>query len=94
MTSRVRTLAKLATRKTALDETIGRYVDSDLVKTLAASADTLDSALTIGLIDSGYIQSRQDFVWSGVTSKPTTISGYGITNAKTKTAVDLILLVL
>ena len=27
-------------------------------------------------------------MWSGVTSKPTTISGYGITNAKTKTAVD------
>ena len=88
MTSKVRKLAKLATRKTALDQTIGRYVDSDLVKTLAASADTLDSALTIGLIDSDYIQLRQDFVWSGVTSKPTTISGYGITNAKTKTAVD------
>ena len=54
-------LAKLATRKTALDQTIGRYVDSDLVKTLAASADTLDSALTIGLIPD-YIQLRQDFV--------------------------------
>ena len=38
--------------------------------------------------DSGVVDSAESVAWSGVSSTPTTISGYGITDAYTKTEVD------
>ena len=38
----------------------------------------------------GNASTATNVTWSGVTGKPTTISGYGITNAYTKTEIDTI----
>ena len=38
--------------------------------------------------NSGVVDSAESVAWSGVTSTPTSLSGYGITNAYTKTEVD------
>ena len=38
--------------------------------------------------DSGVVDSAESVAWSGVSSKPSTISGYGITDAYTKLEVD------
>ena len=46
--------------------------------------DAIDSARVTSLIDSSYVQARQtaqDFAFSSLTGTPTTIAGYGITDA-------------
>ena len=47
--------------------------------------DLPDSAQVSGIIlndvDSAYVQARQDYAWGSITGTPTTLSGYGITDA-------------
>ena len=47
-------------------------------------ATKIDSAGVVGIVDAAYVQSRQtpqDFAYTSLTSTPTTIAGYGITDA-------------
>ena len=83
------------------------YTDAD---TITISASGVDSGAIVSLIDSDYVQARQDYAygsltgvpstftpathnqaWSTITSTPTTLSGYGITDAlDSALVIDLI----
>lgn len=56
-----------------------------------ATADSVSGKMDKSVYDSdndGVVDSAESVPWSGVQNKPTTISGYGITDAYTKTQVD------
>ena len=80
MVSRVRDLAKLAGKQNDLDSRILR--DSNFVLTVA-QAQTNDSADALSVIDSDYIQLKQNKNFGSYTNKPSTLSGYGITDTRT-----------
>ena len=60
-------------------------IDSAYIQARQSTASDFDSNSAIGLIDSAYIQARQNtttsLAFSAITSTPTTIAGYGITDA-------------
>lgn len=84
MVSRVRDLAKLAAKQNDLDSRILR--DSNFVLTVA-QAQTNDSADAISVIDSDYIQLKQNKNFGSYTNKPSTLSGYGITDTRTTSQI-------
>jgi hypothetical protein len=74
--------------KLAANNIGSNLIDSSVIFSLIDSAyigdRSLDAAATILLIDSSYVQLRQtpqDFAFSSLTGTPTTIAGYGITDA-------------
>ena len=89
MVSRVRKLAKIATKKTELDSKF--LLDSSYVATIAAN-QARDSNDAKNIIDSDHVFLKQNKSFSSITSRPTTLSGYGITNTRTssqlRTATD------
>lgn len=76
--------------------TTSQVQNGDTVKVLANSKIYLVIDDTNLDNDNGYMEyafgNASSVPWSGVTGKPTTISGYGITNAYNKTEVDNLLL--
>lgn len=89
MVSRVRKLAKIATKKKELDSKF--LLDSSYVATIAAN-QARDSNDAKNIIDSDHVFLKQNKSFSSITSRPTTLSGYGITNTRTssqlRTATD------
>ena len=74
--------------KLAAENVAYNLIDSSIIFSLIDSAyiggRSLDAAGTILLIDSSYVQLRQtpqDFAFTSLTGTPTTIAGYGITDA-------------
>ncbi len=63
---------------------------TDVTITAAATGDILryNGAAWVDYPDSNYASSSHSHPFADITSKPTTISGYGITDAYTKTEVD------
>jgi hypothetical protein len=63
---------------------------TDVVITSAATGNLLrfDGTNWVNYADSNYASSSHTHTFASLTSKPTTISGYGITDAYTKTEVD------
>ena len=89
MVSRIRKLAKIATKKTELDSKF--LLDSSYVATIAAN-QARDSNDAKNIIDSDHVFLKQNKSFSSITSRPTTLSGYGIadtrTSAQLRTATD------
>ena len=87
--TRVRDLARLAAKQSDLDSRLLR--DSNYVITVA-QAESIDSDTAKSVIDSAYVQLKQSKDFTSYTGKPTTLSGYGITDTRTtaeiKTASD------
>jgi len=62
-------------------------VDNDSLTGLVYGADYSANYNNRSLVDEGYVESRignHTHVWANITSTPTTLSGYGITDAYTK----------
>ena len=89
MVSRVRKLAKLATNKKQLDSKF--LLDSSYVATIAAN-EARDSNDAKNIVDSDHVFLKQNKSFSSITGRPTTLSGYGITDTRTsaqlRTATD------
>lgn len=78
--TRVRDLARLAAKQSDLDSRLLR--DSNYVITVAQT-ESLDSAYAKSVIDSDHVRLKQSKNFTSYTGKPTTLSGYGITNTRT-----------
>lgn len=89
MVSRVRKLAKLATKKKQLDSKF--LLDSSYVASIAAN-EARDSNDAKNIVDSDHVFLKQNKSFSSITGRPTTLSGYGIadtrTSAQLRTATD------
>lgn len=85
MPSKVRQFGDLAKQFNQIVDAIA--IDSGQIQTITQEGG-IDSAAIIALIDSDYLATRQSFDFNVVTGKPTTLSGYGITNAKTSAQQD------
>ena len=86
MPSKVRQLGDFAKQA---DDILLRIdnIDSSAISTIAQGTG-FDSSSLLALVDSSYISTRQSFNFEVLTNKPTTLSGYGITDAKTSTEQD------
>ena len=86
MPSKVRQLGDFAKQA---DDILLRIdnIDSSAISTIAQGTG-FDSSSLLALVDSSYISTRQSFTFGVLTNKPTTLSGYGITDAKTSTEQD------
>ena len=78
--TRVRDLARLAAKQSDLDSRLLR--DSNYVITVAQT-ESLDSAYAKSVIDSDHVRLKQSKNFTSYTGKPTTLSGYGITDTRT-----------
>lgn len=85
MPSKVRQFADLAKQVDSIVDAI--EFDSARITSITQQSG-IDSAAITAMIDSDYLSTRQNFNFNSVTGKPTTLSGYGITNAKTSTQQD------
>ena len=74
----------------ALTTTVSGKLDSSEVVTTAAAGKVLrlDSNSKLPASITGNAATATNVAWSGVTGTPTTLAGYGITDAYTKTATD------
>jgi len=85
MPSKIRQLGDFAKQADTIIENIN--IDSSRITTIAQGAG-VDSSTFLGLIDSDYLSTRQNFSFASLSDKPTTLGGYGITNAKTSAQQD------
>ena len=77
--TRVRNLSKLFSKQNNLDARIIR--DSNFILSVAQT-EARDSAHARSVIDSSYVQLKQSKNFASYTNKPTTLSGYGITDTR------------
>jgi len=91
------TLAEIATQLandesavSALTTTVSGKLDSSEVVSTATASKVLrlDSTGKLPASITGNAATATNVAWTGVTGTPTTLSGYGITDAYTKTATD------
>ena len=85
MPSKVRQFGDLAKQFNQIVDAIA--IDSGQIQTITQEGG-LDSAAIIALIDSDHLATRQSFDFGLIGGRPTTLSGYGITNAKTSAQQD------
>lgn len=86
MPSKIRQLGDFAKQA---DDILTRIdnIDSSAISIIAQGTG-FDSSSLLSSVDSNYISTRQNFSFELLSGKPTTLSGYGITNAKTSTEQD------
>lgn len=85
MPSKIRQFGDLAKQFNQIVDAIA--IDSGQIQTITQEGG-LDSAAIIALIDSDHLATRQSFDFGLIGGRPTTLSGYGITNAKTSAQQD------
>ena len=85
MPSKIRQFGDLAKQFDQIVDAI--EFDSARISSLSQQGG-FDSAQIISIIDSSHISTHQSFDFGLIGGKPTTLSGYGITNAKTSTQQD------
>lgn len=86
MPSKIRQLGDFAKQA---DDILTRIdnIDSSAISIIAQGTG-FDSSSLLSSVDSNYISTRQNLSFGLLSGKPTTLSGYGITNAKTSTEQD------
>lgn len=86
MPSKIRQLGDFAKQA---DDILTRIdnVDSSAISIIAQGAG-FDSSSLLAAVDSDYLSTRQNISFGLLSGKPTTLSGYGITDAKTETQQD------
>ena len=77
----INALSQIGASASTINSAVTSVVDSAYVSARVTAGT--DSASIINMIDSGYIQARENNAWSIITGTPTTIAGYGITDAGT-----------
>ena len=70
-------------------DNLQKAIDLDSASLINIATDAgIDSAEAIALIDSSYVGVRSSLSYNDISSKPTTLSGYGITDADSDQQVD------
>jgi len=70
-------------------DNLQKAIDLDSASLINIATDAgIDSAEAIALIDSSYVGVRSSLSYTDISSKPTTLSGYGITDADSDQQVD------
>ena len=85
MPSKIRQFGDLAKQFNQIVDAIA--IDSGQIQTITQEGG-LDSAAIIALIDSDHLATRQSFDFGLIGGRPATLSGYGITDAKTSAQQD------